>query len=173
MLNNGTLPDAKLERYLKRVNAETYTSVGATEKVLARMIKEGYVEKRRNTSFTEDVVEWTVGPRGKVEVGVDGVRGLVRGVYGFNDKDDNGDAGEEEEELERKVKRSLGIKDQRARIVVDGGGEEEGSDAEAVETVANAPRRTRGGPKKAAPAASSRRREAEDSDDDDDDDDDG
>ena len=132
-LNNGVLAEAKLERYLKRVNAETYTSVGATEKVLARMVREGYVEKRRDTSSGEECVEWVVGPRGKVEVGIKGVTGLVKGVYGFQGigggeveegEGEGGDIDEEaEEELDRKLRRSLGIKETGPRIVVvDGGG---------------------------------------------------
>ncbi len=119
MLNNGTLAEAKLERYLKRVNAETYTTVGSTDKILTRMAKEGYVEKRRDTSSGEEVVEWVVGPRGKVEVGTGGVEGLVKKVYGVGN---NVEEHEQDEDLEMKIKRSLGIKDDGARIVVDGGG---------------------------------------------------
>ncbi|KAK5198827.1 hypothetical protein LTR96_000262 [Exophiala xenobiotica] len=82
-LNNKALTDQKLNRYLKRVNADTYTPFGALEKLLQRMVREGYVEKRRDTSLGEEVVEWVPGPRGKVEVGVNGVAGLVRSVYGY------------------------------------------------------------------------------------------
>lgn len=125
-LNNGTLPEAKLERYLKRVNAEVYTTIGPTEKVLARMVKDGYVEKRRDTSNGEENIEWAVGPRGKVEVGIKGVTGLVKGVYGFQTTEDGAEVDNEEEELDRKVKRSLGIKERGPMIVVDGGGAEGG-----------------------------------------------
>lgn len=110
-LNNGTLPEAKLERYLKRVNAEVYTTIGPTEKVLARMVKDGYVEKRRDTSNGEENIEWAVGPRGKVEVGIKGVTGLVKGVYGFQTTEDGAEVDNEGEELDRKLKRSLGIKE--------------------------------------------------------------
>ena len=82
-LNNSSLTDGKLERYLKRVNADTYTPVGSKEKVLQRMMKEGYIERRRDTSSGEEIIEWVPGPRGKIEVGVDGVAGLVRTVYGY------------------------------------------------------------------------------------------
>ena len=163
-LNNGVLAEAKLERYLKRVNAETYTSVGATEKVLARMVREGYVEKRRDTSSGEECVEWVVGPRGKVEIGIKGVTGLVKGVYGFqglgvgagegDSEEVGGDVDEEaEEELDRKLKRSLGIKETGPRIVVvDGGGAEgEGrdGDAEAEPQARLEEPRRRGRPKRA------------------------
>lgn len=130
-LNNGVLPEAKLERYLKRVNAETYTTVGATEKVLARMVKEGYVDKRRDTSSGEENIEWVVGPRGKVEVGIKGVQGLVKGVYGFGGTEDDDNVQEEEEELDRKLRRSLGITEEGPRIVVDGEAAEPDSGAEA------------------------------------------
>jgi melanoma-associated antigen len=145
-LNNGVLPEAKLERYLKRVNAETYTTVGATEKVLARMVKEGYVEKRRDTSNGEENIEWVVGPRGKVEVGIKGVAGLVKGVHGFQGAEDDAEVADEEAELDRKLRRSLGIKEQRPRIVVDGGGAAEGGDSD-VEARPEEPRR-KGRPQK-------------------------
>jgi melanoma-associated antigen len=148
-LNNGVLPEAKLERYLKRVNAETYTTVGATDKVLARMVKEGYIEKRRDTSNGEENIEWVVGPRGKVEVGVKGVTGLVKGVYGFQGKEDDADMADEEEELDRKLRRSLGIKEDRPRIVVDSGAAEAGnSDAEVTQQEPT--RRGEGRPRRAA-----------------------
>jgi melanoma-associated antigen len=158
-LNNGILPEAKLERYLKRVNAETYTSLGATEKLLARMAKEGYVEKRRDTSTGEENIEWVVGPRGKVEVGIKGVQGLVKGVYGFGGTGVDDMEHEEEVQLDSKLKRSLGIREEGPRIIVEGVGAEAGNgDAEE-------PRRrgaARGRPSRAAT------RESRSDDDDDD-----
>jgi hypothetical protein len=130
-LNASAITDQKLERYLKRVNADTYTPVGGKEKLLQRMIKEGYVDKRRDTSSGEEVIEWIPGPRGKVEVGVQGVMGLVRTVYGYgavelsrgttatrregDDEDEEDDEPGrlvkiEEDELNAKLSRSLGIK---------------------------------------------------------------
>ncbi|KIW15409.1 hypothetical protein PV08_05455 [Exophiala spinifera] len=144
-LNNGALTDQKLNRYLKRVNMDTYTPFGALEKLLARMAREGYVEKRRDTTSGEEVIEWVSGPRGKVEVGAKGVAGLVRSVYGYgavplgmvagatatqpgrsrrgsgSGSDDEGDSGPqrlvkiEEDELNSKIKRSLGIRFGRER----------------------------------------------------------
>ncbi|KAJ9607388.1 hypothetical protein H2200_008461 [Cladophialophora chaetospira] len=137
-LNSSSITDQKLERYLKRVNAETYTPLGNKDKLLQRMMKEGYVERRRDTTSGQDeVIEWVPGPRGKVEVGVQGVMGLVRTVYGYgavelhrgepnqrrrrNDdvSDDDEEEPEEptgrlvkieEDELNAKLSRSLGIK---------------------------------------------------------------
>jgi len=123
LLNSGTLADAKLNRYFKRLGVEAYTPLGPTDKVLARMVREGYVERRRDTSSGEETVEWVVGPRGRVEVGVAGVAGLVRGVYagdggggGRREAGDDDDA----EVLERKIRRSLGLKDERAGTVAEG-----------------------------------------------------
>ncbi|ETI28225.1 hypothetical protein G647_00674 [Cladophialophora carrionii CBS 160.54] len=133
-LNASSITDQKLERYLKRVNAETYTPMGSKEKLLQRMMKEGYIDKRRDTSSGEEVIEWVPGPRGKVEVGVQGVMGLVRTVYGHGAvelsrdttgrrrdgtrEDEEGEDEEEpgrlvkieEDELNAKLSRSLGIK---------------------------------------------------------------
>ncbi|KIW95749.1 uncharacterized protein Z519_02813 [Cladophialophora bantiana CBS 173.52] len=132
-LNNNALTDQKLERYLQRVNADTYTPLGNKEKLLQRMVKEGYIEKRRDTSSGEEMIEWTPGPRGKVEVGVEGVAGLVRTVYGYgavplsrgprrnnerSRRDESEDANSEEparlvkieeSELNAKLSRSLGV----------------------------------------------------------------
>ena len=83
----------------------------STEKLLQKLAKEGYLEKRRDTSSGEEIIEWVVGPRGKIEVGERGVQGFVRAVYGRS--------GEDDEELERKLERSLGLQPQQ-HVVVDG-----------------------------------------------------
>jgi melanoma-associated antigen len=82
----------------------------STEKLLQKLTKEGYLEKRRDTSSGEEIIEWAVGPRGKIEVGERGVQGLVRAVYRGSGGDD--------EELERKLERSLGLQPQQ-RVVVE------------------------------------------------------
>ena len=114
-LHGGTLPDNRLIAYLKRMNLEEHTPLEIpTEKLLARMAREGYVEKRRDTSSGEEVIEWVVGSRGKVEVGTKGVRGLVRRVYGVGDGE-NMEEGDEEE-LEKRINRSLGVKAERREV---------------------------------------------------------
>lgn len=105
-LSGGTLPDAKMDRYLRRVNMEDSTPVsgfGKTEQLLKRLEKDGYVYKVREPTGTgDDDVYWVVGPRGKTEVGDEGVRGLVKVVYG--------EMGEgADEELETKIAKSLSI----------------------------------------------------------------
>jgi len=102
-LSGGTLPEAKLDRQLKRMNADQTTPVDKTDKVLARMVKEGYLVKIKDMSAGEEVVDYMVGPRGKVEVGDEGVMGLVKTVYGDSAMPD----------LERRIERSLGITERR------------------------------------------------------------
>lgn len=72
------------------------------------MCKEGYLVRTRETEGGEEMVEYMVGPRGKIEVGEAGVAGLVRTVYGRN-KSAEGDEGADEEAdiFERKLERSL------------------------------------------------------------------
>lgn len=98
-LSGGSLPEAKMDRYLKRTNIDRSTPVGETDKLFARMIKEGYIIRDREVNQGEELVEYRVSPRGKMEIGLEGVAGMVRAVYG----DDN------REELERRLERSLKV----------------------------------------------------------------
>lgn len=81
-LSGGKIADAKLNSYLQRLNADVNMPMDKTEAVLARMIKQGYLTRIRDTAGGEEIVEWMVGPRGKVEVGAAGVTGLVTAAYG-------------------------------------------------------------------------------------------
>lgn len=111
MLNGGSLAEQKLDRYLARTNAEVATPVDRTDKLLQRLCKEGYIIKTREMDGGEEVIEYVLGPRGKIEVGTSGVAGLVRTVYGKN----SDHAGltqlqmEDLEDFEGKLGRSLGI----------------------------------------------------------------
>ncbi|KAK0650362.1 Non-structural maintenance of chromosomes element 3-like protein [Lasiodiplodia hormozganensis] len=96
-LGGGRMPEAKLERYLKRTNADQTTPVGSTEKLLARMKKDGYIKLITDSSSGEEIREWVVAGRGKVEIGERGVAGMVQTVY-----HDSRTA-----ELDRKIERSL------------------------------------------------------------------
>jgi DNA-binding PadR family transcriptional regulator len=117
MLGGGQIAQAKMERYLRRLGLEDRTPVPGsekTEKLLKRLEKEGYIrEIREKATQGEEDVSYVVGPRGKVEVGERGVEGLVKAVYG----DLEGE--EEEEELERRIARSLGL-GEKARVVQNG-----------------------------------------------------
>jgi melanoma-associated antigen len=112
MLSGGQLPDAKFERILRRTGLEDDTPIQGyekTEKLVKRLEKEGYILKvKEGASNGEEDVFWVLGPRAKIEVGEKGVEGLVKSVY--DPQDD-----EEDEELRRKVARSLGIADGQNR----------------------------------------------------------
>ncbi|KAF4944605.1 hypothetical protein FGADI_12569 [Fusarium gaditjirri] len=104
-LNGGELSEQKLKRYLQRLNADQNVSMDKTEIVLKKMEKQGYVIKRvERPPLGQDgdpTTTWHVGPRGKEEVGVDGVMGMTREVYGDSWNDDN----------EKKLRASLNIRD--------------------------------------------------------------
>jgi len=106
-LKGGMLPDAALDRFLRRANADQMTPVDRTEKLLQRMIKDGYVTKVKDSSSGEEKVDYIVGPRGKVEVGEDGVAQFVKNVWGNDDADN----------LQMQIERSLTLvpKPSRAR----------------------------------------------------------
>ena len=102
-LSEGSrISEGKLERYLKRCNADTYVMNGEkTENVLKKMEKHGYIVKIKDREpGGEEIVDWVVGPRGKVEVGEKGVASMVRNVYGKRDV--------EMDQLEDKLEKSLG-----------------------------------------------------------------
>ncbi|KAK8199174.1 MAGE family-domain-containing protein [Phyllosticta capitalensis] len=106
VLNGGSIPESKLQRYLQRMNAEKSTPVGKSDDVVKAMQKHLYITKTTEmTPGGDEMVEYTVGPRGKVEVGEQGVSGLVRTVYGEDAPDD----------LERKLERSLRLAQSRVR----------------------------------------------------------
>lgn len=117
LLSGGALPDSRLDRCLKRANVDETTpfadsaamnGIDKTDKLLRRMEKDGYVVKIRDTSTGEETIDWVVGPRGKVEVGEQGVRGLVASVYGAMDEDDA-------VELVRRMDRSLGMAEKKSQ----------------------------------------------------------
>ena len=116
MLSGGSIHESRLMRSLRRVNADTYTPLDRTDRYLARLCKEGYLVKKRDVEGGEEVIEYLVGPRGRVEVGVAGVGGLVREVYGFGlegTEEGGGNNREDKEEFEKRLKRSLGIREVR------------------------------------------------------------
>ncbi|RDA94004.1 hypothetical protein CP533_5025 [Ophiocordyceps camponoti-saundersi (nom. inval.)] len=116
-LNSGELSDQKLRRYLLRLNADQNVADEKTEMTLKRMEKHGYVMKRVERPPVghdgEHLTTWHLGPRAKEEVGLDGVMGMVRQVYGS----------EWSPEIETKLHLSLGIKKRQA--AAGGGGASE------------------------------------------------
>lgn len=98
LLSGGTLSEGKLDRFMKRMNAGDTTPIDTTDKALARMAKDGYIVKIKESQGGDDIVDYIVGPRGKVEVGRNGAANLVRAVYGDNVDD-----------LDERLTRSLGL----------------------------------------------------------------
>jgi DNA-binding PadR family transcriptional regulator len=141
------------------MNADVGTPIDRTEKLLQRLCKEGYLIRNREMDGGEEVIEYIVGPRGKVEVGSGSVAGLVRAVYG---KEGGGDRDEgevermEREDFEERLGRTLGAHVVR-RESGHGDGEEGASQVRENEQVEE-----RGGRR------STRRAEEEDEDDEDD-----
>ncbi|KAL4751847.1 hypothetical protein BDW72DRAFT_202743 [Aspergillus terricola var. indicus] len=114
LLNGGTLQEQKLDRYLSRMNAEQFTPVDRTDHLLQRLCKEGYLVRNREMDGGDEIIEYMVGPRGKVEVGARGVAGLVREVYGrqamIEDDDVTPAEREKLEEFEFRLANSLGFR---------------------------------------------------------------
>lgn len=109
MLSGGSINETKLDRHLTRANVHEHTpftstimlsALDKTEKLLKKMEKDGFIVKVKDTSGGDEVVEYIVGPRGKVEIGDEGVEGMVRAVYGEVDNP---------ADLDRRLKRSLGV----------------------------------------------------------------
>ncbi|USP78664.1 Non-structural maintenance of chromosome element 3 [Curvularia clavata] len=107
-ISGGIIPEGKLDRALRRMNAEQTTPVGNKDKVLAAMTKDGYIVRVKETSGAGDeTVDYIVGPRGKVEVGRDGVAQFIRAMHGQV---------EDEDELERRIQRTLNVADAHSNI---------------------------------------------------------
>jgi melanoma-associated antigen len=124
---DGKLSDARLDQYLRRMNADANMPMDKTEVMLQKMIKQGYLVKVKENSGNEEMIDWMVGPRGKVEVGNKGVRGLVEEVYGEDAPDDLAD----------RINNSLGLRAGRAEA------EQVGAEVEVVENNQAANRRPR------------------------------
>jgi hypothetical protein len=100
-ISGGMIAEGKLDRALRRMNADQLTPLGTKDKTITQMIKDGYIVRVKDTSSGEETVEYIVGPRGKVEVGRDGVANFVRMMYG--------EGGGEIEDLERRIDRTLNV----------------------------------------------------------------
>lgn len=127
----GTISESRLDRLLKRMNADQSTPLGTKENMLKRMINDGYIDRIRDTSSGEELVDYKVGPRGKVEVSDDAVADFARKVYG----------GGATEDLDQRLKRSLGISDGSAP-------QQQAVDGEAPAATQSAGRRAVGRPRR-------------------------
>lgn len=102
-LNGGQISEQQMQRYLARLNAERMLAREQTEVVLKRLQRQGYLVKKVDqppVGYAGDqTITWLVGPRAKDEVGLDGVMGMVREVYGHP----------EDPAFEKKLRTSLGL----------------------------------------------------------------
>jgi hypothetical protein len=109
-LTPGGISDARLQTYLGRLNLDTNTPVGNLNDTLSRMRKEGYINRVVDPTPDEETITWHVGPRGKVEISSECVRGFVHEVYGDRAPED----------LDKRLQRSLGLGSKKtARSEVD------------------------------------------------------
>ena len=99
-ISGGMIPEGKLDRALRRMNADQTTPLGSKDKTLAIMVKDGYLVRIKDSSSGEETIDYIVGPRGKVEVGRDGVANLIRAIYGQS---------EDVEEVEKRIQRTLDV----------------------------------------------------------------
>ena len=169
VLNGGSLAEQKLDRYLSRTNAEVATPIDRTDKLLQRLCKEGYIIKTREMDGGEEVIEYVLGPRGKIEVGTSGVAGLVRTVYGKEKGDHEGLTHlqrEELEDFEGKLGRSLGIEPAPVRANgVDGASDVGDARVSGSAEDREAPQSS--GPRRSSRRAPTQEEEEEEEDDDD------
>ena len=101
IIAGGRLNEGKLDRALRRLNANQTTPIDNTDKTLALIIKDGYIVRVKESTGSEETTDYIVGPRGKIEVGREGFADLIRTIYGNDDEDP--------EELEKKIKRTLDV----------------------------------------------------------------
>lgn len=117
-LNGGELSEQKLQRSLMRLNADRMLASERTEIVLKKLERQGYVMKRVDRPPAghegDQTITWHVGPRAKEEIGLDGVMGLVREVYGHP----------EDAAFEKKLRSSLGLRSNQFRDGEGDGGKE-------------------------------------------------
>ncbi|KJZ75743.1 hypothetical protein HIM_04900 [Hirsutella minnesotensis 3608] len=125
-LSAGELSEQKLRRYLMRLNADQNVSNEKTDVTMKKMEKHGYVIKKvERPPLGQDgdqMITWHVGPRAKEEIGLDGVMGMVREVYGDWDQD-----------LEKKLRSSLGLKAGPVVAEPSGDAREASSDGDGAE----------------------------------------
>lgn len=96
---DGTISDSKFTSILKKLEADENLPMDKTALIVKKMLQQNYISRTVEKTADEEIIEWRVGPRGKVEIGTSGVQGLVREVYGENAPED----------LEKRLDRSLGL----------------------------------------------------------------
>ncbi|KAI0130105.1 MAGE family-domain-containing protein [Xylariales sp. AK1849] len=102
VLKGGELTDQALNRALERMNASVNLPMGKTRDVLAKLVRQGYLDKvvQKSDQGEEDTVTWCVGTRAKVEVSPQSMALFVKEVWG-----------ELPEDFNKKLSKSLGLQD--------------------------------------------------------------
>ena len=127
-LNGRVLAANKLHRYLRRLNADDFTPIDRTEKVLQTMQRHGYLVRVKDTSGEETSYDYHLGPRAKVEIGEAGVKAMIAAVYG--------DA--VPEDLDARFRRNLGA-EIRASYADFGGDDDNNDDGDGGKNRKHAP----------------------------------
>lgn len=96
---DSTMTDSKLTSVLRKLNAETNLPLDKTALILKKMMQQNYIIRTIERNDGEELIEWRVGPRGRMEIGSKGVQGLVKEVYGEHAPED----------LDKRLERSLGL----------------------------------------------------------------
>lgn len=115
MSPEGSIIEAKLMSYLKRLNADENMPMDKTAIVMKKMINQGYLIRSVEKSDADETVTWHVGPRGKIEIGNKGVQGFVEEVYGNRAPED----------LEQRIHKSLRIEPEDKALPLRGEESEE------------------------------------------------
>ncbi|KAI1851882.1 hypothetical protein JX265_008312 [Neoarthrinium moseri] len=98
-LSGGDISDAKLKDYLQRMNADENLPFDKTNNVLAKLVRQGYLDKVVERSDDgEDAITWCVGTRAKVEVPPETIAAIVRQVWQDPPND-----------LHKRINKSLGL----------------------------------------------------------------
>lgn len=148
---DSMMTDSKLTSVLRKLNAETNVPLDKTTLILKKMMQQNYITRTVDKQTEDEVIEWRVGPRGKMEIGAKGVQGLVKEVYGENAPED----------LDKRLDRSLGLGKRKSTHA-------EGTEGDGVEAAEQ-----NGGPSSRRVSRRGRpRKEADDEDEDEDEEDD-
>ncbi|KAF5873321.1 putative mage family protein [Botrytis fragariae] len=111
---DSTMTDSKLMSVLRKLNAETNLPLDKTTLILKKMMQQNYITRTIERNDGEELIEWRVGPRGRMEIGSKGVQGLVKEVYGEHAPED----------LDKRLERSLGLGKRKATHGENGEGTE-------------------------------------------------
>ncbi|KAB8294712.1 hypothetical protein EYC80_006674 [Monilinia laxa] len=107
---DSMITDSKLMSVLRKLNAEKNMPMDKTSLILKKMAQQNYITRAVERNDGDEVIEWRVGPRGKMEIGTKGVEGIVKEVYGA----------EAPEDLDKRLERSLGLR-KRKEVGGEGG----------------------------------------------------